>query len=68
MQGPDPKMIHLNDQALEMWKNTIPPMLFSMYSGFLAAGFNEYQALDLTKQMLLQFSLYTRPTDRKDDE
>ncbi len=67
MFEPDPKLIHLSDQALEMWKKTIPPMLFSMYSGFVDAGFNEYQALDLTKHMLLSLSLRNQPPKQNEE-
>lgn len=45
------KQIHEFDQKLEEWFRTIPPFLKSLYDGFIAAGFDKDQSLNLTEYM-----------------
>lgn len=44
------------DQIMATWRDTIPPLLRSMYLGFIQAGFNPEQALDLTKHTFDTFN------------
>jgi hypothetical protein len=42
------------DQIFAAWQDSIPPMVWNMYNGFLRTGFNKEQALDLTKFMWIE--------------
>jgi len=44
------------DQIIAAWRDSIPPTLWSMYCGFIHAGFNAEQSLDLTKFTWLQIT------------
>jgi len=39
------------DQIMAAWRDSIPPMMWGMYCGFLQVGFTEEQSLDLTKHV-----------------
>ena len=44
------------DQIIAAWRDSIPPTLWSIYCGFIHAGFNAEQSLDLTKYVWTQIS------------
>jgi len=45
----DPKNISKLDQIMEEWKKSVPQLIWSMYVGFLEAGFTPKQAVYLAK-------------------
>ena len=45
------------DQIIAAWRDSIPPTLWSIYCGFIHAGFNAEQSLDLTKFIWIQITL-----------
>lgn len=68
MQEPTPKQIHELDQILMTWKKTLPPMLKALYDGFIEAGFDRDQSLDLTKTMWIEFNKNFQPRFPKKEE
>ena len=56
----DPKNIHEMDQYLKLFTDTVPSLLFSVYSSFLREGFNEAMAYGLTVEYFRNV-LSTRP-------
>ena len=56
MNEPTPKDIHSFDQIMACWRDTVPKMLKSLYDGFVEAGFQDHQALQLVQMMWLEFN------------
>lgn len=54
---------HKQDQIMAQWRDTIPPLLRSMYLGFLQAGFTPEQSLDLTKHTFDTFNKKITPPE-----
>lgn len=58
----DPKSIHELEQAVQGIKEQFCPVVYSIYRGFVDAGFSDAQALDLTKAWMVV--TLNRPTAR----
>lgn len=49
MAYPEPKDVHDIEQSAAAIREQFCPVLFSVYGGFISAGFDKEQAFELTK-------------------